>query len=384
MSEARIVIGGDIVPTTSNIHCFEDGHLEDIVSCELMEFILGADARLFNLETPLADIHAPIKKEGPCFRASEKSVNGLKQLNPSVVTLANNHILDQDVQGLRSTTNALSSKNISYVGVGENLHEANKAVFFEVHDIKIAVYGCVEHEYTFATEYRPGANPFDALEIADTIRNIKKNADYVIVLYHGGREYYEYPSPELMRRCRKMASCGADVILCQHSHCIGAYEEYEGSKILYGQGNFILDRYVKAFENHFQTSLLVELLVDETGISWKLHPLHKEANGVRFADENERKEIQNGIEKRSLQIRNHNFVKENYKRYAEIYASRFIFRFNRFGYIISSLDNRFFGGKILNRSLKKYMGKHQRLAIQNCIQCEVYNELLCTYLSDEK
>ena len=31
---------------------------------------------------------------------------------------------------------------------------------------------------------------------------------------------------------------GADVVLCQHSHCIGCYEQYEGAHILYGQGNF--------------------------------------------------------------------------------------------------------------------------------------------------
>ena len=35
-----------------------------------------------------------------------------------------------------------------------------------------------------------------------------------------------------------MARAGADVVLCQHSHCIGCYEEYEGCHILYGQGNF--------------------------------------------------------------------------------------------------------------------------------------------------
>ena len=35
-----------------------------------------------------------------------------------------------------------------------------------------------------------------------------------------------------------MARAGADVVLCQHTHCIGCYEEYEGSHILYGQGNF--------------------------------------------------------------------------------------------------------------------------------------------------
>lgn len=31
------------------------------------------------------------------------TINGIKAFNPSLVTLANNHILDQDEQGLKST-----------------------------------------------------------------------------------------------------------------------------------------------------------------------------------------------------------------------------------------------------------------------------------------
>lgn len=61
------------------------------------------------------------------------------------------------------------------------------------------------------------------------------------MLYHGGKEYYRYSSPNLQKTCRKMTEKGADLVLCQHSHCIGSYEEYNDSTILYGQGNFIFN-----------------------------------------------------------------------------------------------------------------------------------------------
>jgi poly-gamma-glutamate synthesis protein (capsule biosynthesis protein) len=35
-----------------------------------------------------------------------------------------------------------------------------------------------------------------------------------------------------------MVKAGADVVLCQHTHIIGCYEEFMGGHILYGQGNF--------------------------------------------------------------------------------------------------------------------------------------------------
>lgn len=60
-----------------------------------------------------------------------------------------------------------------------------------------------------------------------------------------------------------MVDCGADMIICQHSHCIGSFEKYKQSGILYGQGNFILDNYVKAYEKYFQESVLVEITLDK-------------------------------------------------------------------------------------------------------------------------
>jgi poly-gamma-glutamate synthesis protein (capsule biosynthesis protein) len=83
-----------------------------------------------------------------------------------------------------------------------------------------------------------GANPFDPFLTMRDIRAAKKEADYLVVLYHGGKEQCEYPSPRLRNLCQEMVHNGANAVLTQHSHCIGCYEEYEGGHILYGQGNF--------------------------------------------------------------------------------------------------------------------------------------------------
>ena len=83
-----------------------------------------------------------------------------------------------------------------------------------------------------------GSRPFDEIDTLEDIREAKKNADRVIVLYHGGKEMCRSPSPRLMKFFRAMIRTGADVVLGQHSHCIGCYENYEGGHILYGQGNF--------------------------------------------------------------------------------------------------------------------------------------------------
>ena len=132
-----------------------------------------------------------------------------------------------------STINCLTENKIGYGGVGRNLQEASKPYFFERKGIKVGIYCCAEHEFSIATESTYGANPFDPLESLDHIIDMKKKCDVIIVLYHGGKEYYRYPSPDLQRICRKMVDKGADLVVCQHSHCIGCEEEWNNGVILY-------------------------------------------------------------------------------------------------------------------------------------------------------
>lgn len=94
----------------------------------------------------------------------------------------------------------------------------------------------------------------------DDIEEAKRLADVVIVFYHGGKEYVAYPSPNLQKICRAMVKRGADYVICQHSHCVGCYEKFQGGHIVYGQGNFIFDH-----SDHpmWQTGLLLKLLIGD-------------------------------------------------------------------------------------------------------------------------
>ena len=238
----KMIIGGDLVPTKSNEEIFINGNIEKIVDDKILKILEEANYRVFNLETPLTDSNHPISKEGPALKAKKETINGIKRINPDLITIANNHILDYGQEGLQDTIEELRKNNISYVGAGNNLEEASKGFIIENNGFKIGIYGCSEHEYTIATKTEGGANPFDPLESLDQIENLRKNTNYVIVLYHGGKEFYRYPTPYLQKVCRKIIDKGADLVLCQHSHCIGTYEDYKNGKIVYGQGNFLFDR----------------------------------------------------------------------------------------------------------------------------------------------
>lgn len=87
------------------------------------------------------------------------------------------------------------------------------------------------------------------------------------------------------KTCRKLVEKGADLVVCQHSHCIGCREEYLQGTIVYGQGNFLFD---DEENEYWQTSLLI-MISDDFEV--KYIPLKKNKNTVRVAKENEAKNI---------------------------------------------------------------------------------------------
>lgn len=369
------MIGGDIVPTESNRALFADANVDALIGTDLKELLRNADYTVFNLEVPLTDKESPIPKCGPNLIAPTETVNGLQAINPHFFTLANNHILDQGEQGLYSTIEVLRKAKIEYAGVGRNLDEASKGFIKEIDGIKIGIYCCAEHEFSIATETTAGANPFEPLESLDHVSTLKTESDYVIVLYHGGKEHYRYPSPYLQKVCRKIIDKGADLVVCQHSHCIGCEEKWNGSTIIYGQGNFLFDRSESEF---WQTSLLVDLKIDENGAAISYIPLVKAECKVRVADEKQKKKIIEGFRERSVRIESPRTVEKLYQEFAagmlDGYLNAFAGSYTK-GFWFRVLDK--LSGKRLRKwcCTRKYQ-KVERIMLQNFVECEAHRELV--------
>ncbi|MCR5565554.1 MAG: CapA family protein [Clostridiales bacterium] len=373
-----IIIGADIVPVLSNMSLFESDHKENLIGEELCDIMDAADYRIFNLEVPLTDSLSPIKKHGPVLAASTKSIIGLKAIGVDLFTLANNHIMDQDIQGLKSTIQLLDQYNIFHVGAGNSVSEASEPFYFTVKGKRFGVYSCAEHEFSIAKEDKPGANPFDPLESPDHVHEMKSRCDYAIVLYHGGKEQYRYPSPMLQQTCRKLADKGADLVICQHSHCVGCKEEYKNKTIIYGQGNF---HFTKRSNEFWDSGLLIH--IDETEkISYI--PVVKSGNTVRMANRAESDEIMKGFDYRSEEITRNGFVEDNYKVFADEMLSEYML------YFLGIQNNLLLRAinKLSGQRLRKYIAKHVKtkrgLGITNFIECEAHRELLIKGLENKQ
>lgn len=375
-----ILIGADIVPTKSNYDSFKSGDAEKLVGKELLSILREADYRIFNLEVPLTDRKTPIDKGGHNMIAPTETANGLSALGIDLMTLSNNHILDQDEQGLASTCHALTERGVSYVGVGADLEGAAKPFVFEAKGKKFGVYACAEHEFSIATESCAGANPFDPLYSLDHVAALKEQCDYVIVLYHGGKELYRYPSPQLQRVCRRLVDKGADLVVCQHSHCIGCEERYGAGTIVYGQGNFLFD---KDEIEPWQTGLLLRV---EDDLSVSYLPLEKRGGGVALATGENAAQILDSFRSRSEEIQKAGFVRERYKQFAKKATGYYFLemtglRLAMFGF---RAMNKLSGQKLMQNFswAKSYHGRHYS-QMRNYIECETHRELILTAMNDK-
>ena len=371
-----IIIGADMVPTKSNVEHFNNGDGIILVGNELYDFLQGADYRVFNLEVPLVDEPSPIKKQGPNLIAPTSAIKGFSALKVNLLTLANNHILDQGKTGLFSTIQTLEGVGIAYVGAGSTLYEAQKPYVFECASKRIGVYACAEHEFSIAEEDKPGANPFDPLWSLDHIEDLKKRVDYVITLYHGGKEHYRYPSPILQKTCRRIVDKGADLVICQHSHCIGCEEKYRNGTIVYGQGNFIFD---DSDDECWQTSLLVEVK-DDFSISYV--PLVKNMHGVCIAEGNRAKEIMDDFSIRSEEILKPSFIKNTYINTANSSICYYLWALSGRRSFAFRVLNRLSGGRYLINYLNKTYGVPEQLRIANYLDCEAHRELVSQALAN--
>lgn len=374
-----ILIAGDVVPTDANEALFMRGNIEALIGTDIIKLFSNSSISTINLECALTEAKIPIEKCGPRLKAHPASIKAIQALNPSLIGLANNHIMDFGNRGLDDTLSVLENSKFPYVGIGKNLEDASKSLHvIERNGWRIGFYACAEHEFTIAMSNQSGANPFDPLTTGDTIKQFKEQLklNKLIVLYHGGKEYYQYPSPELQRVCHHLVEKGADLIVCQHSHCIGAYEEYQGGKIVYGQGNFVFDtKHLLSKE-----SLLVELRLDDQGQDVVFHPIKRKSDGTLYLTKGEEsKAIIEAFQHRSARVKEAGFIEKSYREFALNMLPSYLHNLSPFGKWFSRIDRHIFKGRLI----KRLYSRKKQLVLRNVIACEAHREVLSAGLTDE-
>jgi poly-gamma-glutamate synthesis protein (capsule biosynthesis protein) len=370
-----IVITGDVCPMGEVEDAFVSG-LAAAIFGDLLEEIRGADLAIVNLECPLVSKRTPIEKAGGAVLAAAVGcARGLAASGFKVANIANNHIGDHGARGIKETISGLSAAGILAVGAGANIDRARQPLILDLGGTTVVVFSMAEREFSAASQSSAGPNPIDMIEFVRTRRAVKYDCRF-IVLVHGGKELFGYPSPETVRRCRFMVEQGADAVVCCHAHSPGPWEYYEGRPIVYGLGNLVFET-TKERPASWYVGYLARLELDGENVGVKVIP-HCQSAGKLGARKLVGAELQHfmvelqsrGSVLNDLASLEREWLKQC-RRERDVYLSEL------FGY--GRVMQRFKGGL-----LKLLHSKKEILNSLLLVECETHREVLSTLFRDER
>ena len=335
-SNHSIIIVGDLFPVQSNITKFSEGDVSYLFGDRICSLFANADYRICNLEGALTDRPGNCEKTGPRIYAPRAVLNGYVKLGIDCCTLANNHITDAGDQGVIDTLDTLDKADILHLGAGINSNSICHFKTIVVGNKRIVLYNVAETMFNEPSSDKAGAYLYDEYLVCRELEDLKSRCDYLIVIYHGGLEKYRYPSPQTRKRFHRMVDCGANIILSQHTHCVGSEEYYKGAYLLYGQGNFLFRCFNDGFSN---TGLILELEFSDNGFVVKKHLVDAIGDTVRY---NENQDF-NSFNARSAHISDEEFLAQQFSAYC----------LNELPVYLKAFKGKYFGYRILRRFFPK-------------------------------
>jgi hypothetical protein len=234
----KIAFLGDISLNDNYIELYKNGinPFEDIES-----YLNSSDYVIGNLESIAKGEKGENLLKTPRLTTTVETLNYLKTINLSLVTLAHNHIYDHLEDGFAKTVSFLEKAKIPYMGAGFSYEEAFNPRVLRKNGISIGFLNYVTYDTNSSLPEEAGVklNYFNFSHAEKDICELKPKVDQVVLLLHwGGKmEGSMYPHIEQPKLARKLIDAGADLIIGHHTHTLQPYETYKGKHIFYSLGN---------------------------------------------------------------------------------------------------------------------------------------------------
>lgn len=259
----KILVAGDFSPKYKSYELIQKGQFK-LLFDNIRQYTSRVDYSILNFETTIKkEGFKPIEKCGPHLNAPINVVDAIRYAGFNVVTLANNHFFDYGEKGVELTLQKFKENNINVVGGGQNLTEAEQILYLRCGDFRAAVVNCCESEFSIASETQGGSNPLNPIQQYYKIREAKEKSDYVLVIIHGGHEYFQLPSLKMQEVFRFFVDAGADCVINHHQHCFSGMEIYKERCIFYGLGNFLFDTKRHSYPDSWFEGFFVILNIDQ-------------------------------------------------------------------------------------------------------------------------
>ena len=228
--KATLLFAGDILFDDHYAimkHVQSGGTIDQGIAPELIREMERADVMMLNNEFAYSDRGAPLEGKQYTFRARPETVSYLNDMGVDIVSLANNHAYDYGEDALLDTLDILQEAGITAIGAGRNLTEARRPAYYIVDDLKIGFVTATQIERLDnpdtrgATDVSSGVfRCWDGENLLETIRETKKNCDFVVVYVHWGTENVDTLDWAQLKQAPEVIAAGADLVIGDHPHCL--------------------------------------------------------------------------------------------------------------------------------------------------------------------
>ena len=310
----NLLFSGDFAPLADA----ESSSWADFTS--LKELLKGCDLHITNLECPITSSENSILKAGPSIKANPGGEELLTMAGVGLACLANNHIFDYGDEGLAETMGLCEKQGIRVTGIVSREGRERGGIIYEIKGTRVGFLNYCEHEFSVRDKGLTGACGYDAIDAFHDIRKMRGEADRVIVIYHGGNEYYHLPRPDLKRDFHFLADVGADAVIGHHTHVYSGIEDYGGKPLIYSLGNFYFP--FEGEPESWNEGVICRLTVDDS-VRAELIPVIQCRNGLRveIPSDTKKKEILSEIELLSGVIADDSELHRRWESYAETTGS---------------------------------------------------------------
>jgi poly-gamma-glutamate synthesis protein (capsule biosynthesis protein) len=252
-----------------------------------------------SLETPISSQHDYSKNE-IVFNTPESFLYALKEIGMNLLTTANNHCLDRGISGLNNTIDSIIKTGLDYTGTRKSPAEKNYLIK-TISGVRVAFVAftydtnadanncCLDSNNDYAVNLtkkqwfpittahksvitvaksvirklsgliRPSViktyqnpvidcvpqteikNPINTRYInllKETIDKAKKEADFMFFLLHSGGQFNSDIGEYTNFLVDIIHDCGADAVICNHTHCVLPIKKGNDCVFAYSLGNF--------------------------------------------------------------------------------------------------------------------------------------------------
>ena len=252
----------------------------------------NADIAFGNLEGPLADggVSPKCGTGRPrcfAFRMPTRYASHLKEAGFDVMSIANNHALDFGDRGRATTRATLDKFGIKHAGSDRGRFST---AYLNAKGKNIAFVGFAHNSVSL--------NVNNLADARQAVREADRNADIVVVSFHGGAEgskaqrvphkteiFYGEKRGNLPLFAKTVIDAGADLVLGHGPHVLRGMEIYKNRLIAYSLGNFVTYGWFR-LEGATAETMVLEVNLDDTGgfINGKINPFVLKYPGILSPD----------------------------------------------------------------------------------------------------